>query len=99
MRHATDYEMYTEEGNLAVAEAVRALLKTLGATNIDMLNRKLPRFKRERRAYELVREMQRELVADGFTEVHDTEPEWDIADALTPFWEEHFGHRCDRWEF
>jgi len=49
--------------------------------------------------YDLIRVVQERCVEAGFGEVHDTEPEWAIADFVNAVCDELGWAHVDRWEF
>ena len=65
------YEMYTDEGNQAVADAVDELIESGLAGEFPATQLTLK-----------VQKLQDDIVAAGHAEVHDTEPEWNIVDQI-----------------
>jgi len=49
--------------------------------------------------YDLIRVVQERCCEAGFTEVHDTEPEWAICDFVNALCDEQGWAHVDRWEF
>lgn len=82
------FQMYTNGGNAAVAAMVEHIIE-------EMRSGQLRRVNLEAR----IRHYMSDVVKRGYPEVHDTEPEWAIADAINVECEAQGWKPVDRWEF
>lgn len=81
------YEMYTDDGNQAVANAVDALAE-------KMRNGTVTRPQLDKQIRLLLNHVEK-----SHPEVHDTEPEWAICDEINKVCDELMWKHTDRWEW
>lgn len=99
----TRWSMFAEYGD-RIEGGMREVLATPGD---DFVTAQMGEFARRVRAgeiraldlYDEIRAVQARCVEAGFGEVHDTEPEWAIADFVNALCDEQGWAHVDRWEF
>jgi len=91
-------------GDDFVAAEMAGFADRIAAQEAVIPHQHLVRMKRKERVYTEIKAVQDRAVAAGFFEVHDTEPEWAIADfvnklAVSLGWTDSFDPYIDRWAF
>lgn len=86
--YGPNHEVIATPGDDCVTRQMEALALTIRRGQIQRKN-----------LYTHIRDLQKRTVEAGFGEVHDTEPEWAIADFVNILCDEQGWKHVDRWEF